>query len=97
MKHLSKLKMHKATLIVSVLLLSFLSGCRNKLGDFEICITLQEPGFYCANQAVPSQKNGFDKAYKPNMICMEPEEYNKIIDEISKRDSTLAQYKWGKK
>lgn len=94
MKLFKKYKIHSLILIVSFLLLSFLSGCRNKIGAFEICVTLENPGFYCANQAVPSQANGFDKPYKPNMICMEPSEYNKIIEEIAKRESSIAQYKF---
>jgi len=94
MKHLFRFKQHLMIAIVSFLSLSFLSSCRNKIGAFEICVTLDQPGFYCANQAIPSQANGFDKPYKSNMICMEPLEYNKIIDEISRRDSSLAQYKF---
>jgi hypothetical protein len=94
MKHSLRFRMHKMILLASFLSLSYLSGCRNKIGAFEICVTLDQPGFYCANQAVPSQENGFEKSYKPNMICMEPSEYNKIIEEISKRDSSIAQYKF---
>lgn len=97
MMFLSKLKSHLMIVIVKSCLLISVVSCRNKIGSFEICVSLEQPGFYCANQEIPSQKNGFDKAYKPNMICMEPNEYNKIIDEISKRDSGLAQYKWGKR
>ena len=83
--------------IASVCLLSLVSSCRNKIGAFEICVSLEEPGFFCANQAIPSQANGFSKAYKPNQICMEPDQFNKIIDEISKRDASIAQYKWNGK
>lgn len=83
--------------LVSVLLLSLVSGCRNKIDVGEICVSLDKPGFWCANQKIPSQKEGFEKSYKANMICQEADQYNKIIDEISKRDSNLAQYKWGKK
>lgn len=97
MKNLRILKLQQVMLIVSFLLLASVSGCRNKIGNFEICVTLEQPGFFCANQAIPEKANGFDKPYKPNMICMEPDEYDKIIDEISKRDSSLAKYKWGKK
>lgn len=81
-------------LIASVLLLSLLEGCRNKLPPFDICISLENPGFTCANQAVPSKANGYEKAYKPNMVCMEADEFNRLIDEISSRDSMIARYKY---
>lgn len=93
MKNLNKFNLRRLMLIGSVLLLNLVSGCRNKIGAFEICLTLENPSFYCANQAVPSQSNGFEKPYKANMICMEPSEFNKIIDEISKKDSSFMEYK----
>ena len=83
-------------MIASFLSLSFLSGCRNKLPPFDICITLEQPGFFCAQQGVPSKEKGYDKAYGPNMVCMDASQFNKLIDEISKRDRTIAQYKYKK-
>jgi len=84
-------------LIAAVLSLSFLAGCRTKLPAFDMCITLESPGFFCANQAVPSQANGYEKAYKPNMVCLEADQFNNLIDEISARDSKLARFKYQKK
>lgn len=83
-------------LSVSVCSLVLASGCRNKLPPFELCVTLEAPGFFCANQATPSQKNGFDKPYKPGMICMESDQFNILIDEISARDAKLARFKYKK-
>lgn len=94
MKHLNKLKFLQTTLIVSALSLSFLSGCRSKIDVGEICVSLESPGFYCANQKVPSQKEGFSKPYKPNYICQEADQYNKLIDQLAKLQSEIAQYKW---
>jgi len=96
MRHLIKSKMPRMMLIVSCLSLSFLSGCRGKLPPFDICITLEQPGFFCAQQGVPSKEKGYDKPYSPNMVCMEANQFNRIIDEISKRDSDIARYKYKK-
>ena len=92
----SKLKLRLTMLIVSVCCLSLVVSCRNKLPAFDICVTMEQPGFFCANQSVPSKKNGYDKAYVPNMVCLEADQFNKIIDEISKRDSQIARYKYKK-
>jgi len=81
-------------MIASVLLLSFLVSCRNKIDVGEICVSLESPGFWCANQKVPSQREGFSKPYKPNMICQEADQYNKLIDQLAKMQSEIAQYKW---
>ncbi len=80
--------------IGALLSLSLVAGCRNKIGAFEICVTQEFLGFSCANQATPDGKNGYDRKYKAGMICVEPDVFNKIIDEISKRDSEIARYKY---
>jgi len=59
-----------------------------------MCVTLEAPEFFCANQAVPEQKNGFSKPYKAGMVCMEADQFNVLIEEISKRDSALARFKY---
>ena len=83
-------------LIVSAFCLISVASCRSKLPPFDICVTMENPGFFCANQSVPSKKNGYDKAYAPNMVCLEADQFNKIIDEISKRDYDIARYKYKK-
>lgn len=57
---------------------------------------MESPGFFCANQAIPEKANGYDKAYKPNMVCLEADEFNRIIEEISARDSALNRFKYKK-
>jgi len=80
-------------LTVSLLFCAYLAGCRNKLGNFELCVTLDNPSLFCASQDNPTTAKGYDKKYHAGMICMEPSDFNKIIDEISIRDASLAKYK----
>lgn len=81
-------------MIVSVCLLSLASGCRNKIDVGEICISLENPGFWCANQKIPTQREGFSKPYKANMVCQEADQYNKLIDQLAEMQSDIAKYKW---
>lgn len=94
MKSLSRLKSQLMILTVSVLSLSYLSGCRNKIDVGELCVTLEEPSFWCANQKIPNQREGFLKPYKPNMICQEADQYNKLIDQLTQYQTEIARYKY---
>lgn len=84
-------------ILVGSLSLIFLNGCRNKIVVGEICVSLETPGFACANQSIPEGKNGYDKSYRPNMICQEADQYNKLIDQLAQMQSEIAKYKWKNK
>lgn len=83
-------------IVVSLSLLSAVS-CRNKIVVGEICVSLETPGFACANQSIPEGKNGYDKSYRANMICQESDQYNKLIDQLAQMQSEIAKYKWKNK
>jgi len=89
MRRLSNLKLQKLTLIACLLLSQLVNGCRNNLPKFKLCVALEDKTFGCADQRIPSEKEGKIYPYTPGWICMPPDDFKTITNHIINREKYI--------